>query len=332
MREVTVRVFQHRGIYHAEFSGGVRRSLKSRDKDEAMKTLDEVIRQLNYKMAEKTAPGKPTKLSVFMADYEKHRVGISKWTIKKDNLSLKLLIEAIGDILIADLDLKEIDSFKLACVSRGATPQTVNGYLRHIKAALHFALDRELIVKIPKIKMLPERKMDMVNRVLAPDAFKNILKTATTEDPMFGRYLTVLAWTGCRRREILNLEWSCVDFKNNVLTVKGKGSGGGTERRVPLMPEVKAALEPIQQDEGAVFPPWHPDTVSKWFLATARSCGTPVRLHDLRHSAVTYMLKSGIPIQVVQKIVGHAKLSTTQIYSHVLDDVMAREMAKLRFE
>lgn len=328
-QNIKVRVFQHRGIYHAEFSGGVRRSLKSRDKDEAMKTLDEVIRQLNFKMAEKTAPGKPTRLEDFKKDYERSRVGISKWTVKKDLLSLKLLIEAVGNIWIADLDSNEIDSFKVTCIARGATPQTVNGYLRHIKAALHFAFDRELIAKIPKIKMLPERKMDMVKRVISPTDLKLLLDTATADDSMFGTYLTVLAWTGCRRREILGLEWSNIDFKVGTIDVVGKGM---RERRIPMLASVKAVLEPIKKVGGSIFPPWHPDTVSKWFLALARFCGVQARLHDLRHTAATYLLKGGASLPAVKKILGHSNVGTTMIYAHVLDDLLAKEMAKLTFE
>jgi integrase len=329
--KVTVRVFQHRGIYHAEFSGGVRKSLKSRDKGEAMKNLDEIIRQLNYRIAEKTAPGKPTKLSEFMADYEKNRVGIAKMTIRKDNLSFRSLIDAVGDILISDLDIEEIDAFKMSCISRGTTPQTINGYLRHIKAALHVALDKELIVKIPKIKMVPEKKNRLSNRIIAPDDLKLILKTAMTNEPIFGTYLTIAAWTGCRRTEILGLQWQNINFKTKMMTVTGKGMGGGTDRDVPMMPPVVKILKPLKQDEGRVFPPWHPDTPTHKFVETVRACGVKARLHDLRHSAVTYMLKSGIPIQVVQKIVGHAELATTEIYTHVLNDVMKKEMAKLRF-
>lgn len=330
-QNVKVRVFQHRGIYHAEFSGGVRKSLKSRDKDVAMKNLDEVLRQLNYELAKKVAPGKPTKLSEFMADYEKQRVGIAKMTIRKDNLSFRSLIDSVGDILIADLDTEEIDAFKMSCINRGTTPQTINGYLRHIKAALHVALDKELIAKIPKIKMVPEKKLRLSSRIIAPDDLKLILKTAMTNEPIFGIYLTVLVWTGCRRQEILGLQWQHINFKTNMMMVTGKGMGGGTDREVPMMKPVVKILKPIKKDDGRVFPSWHPDTPTHKFVDTVRACGVKARLHDLRHSAVTYMLKSGIPIQVVQKIVGHAELATTEIYTHVLNDVMKKEMAKLRF-
>jgi len=190
-----VRVFKYRGIYYAEFSGGIRKSLRTRNKVEAMQTLEALKILIQKQMDAKLTPGKPTKLSIFRDQYENHRVGISKWTLKKDMLTLKLLGEAVGDILIDTLDAGEIDKFKLACVNRGTTSQTINGYLRHLKAALHFAFDRKLISEIPKIKMLPERKVDMIHRVIAPDDLDLLLETATIDDSLFGTYLTVLFWT-----------------------------------------------------------------------------------------------------------------------------------------
>ena len=68
------------------------------------------------------------------------------------------------------------------------------------------------------------------------------------------------------------------------------------------------------------------------FRELAELCGVSARLHDLRHSACTYMLKSGIPIQVVKEILGHSQITTTMIYTHVLDDIKQNEMKKLRFE
>jgi integrase len=104
------------------------------------------------------------------------------------------------------------------------------------------------------------------------------------------------------------------------------------DRCVPMMPKVEAVLNPHRKGFGRVFPDWHKDTTSKWFHAAALSCGIKARLHDLRHSAITYMLHSGINIHVVMEIVGHKNLSTTMIYTHVETGVMAREMAKMKIE
>ena len=76
----------------------------------------------------------------------------------------------------------------------------------------------------------------------------------------------------------------------------------------------------------------HADVLSHQVQKLFKACGIKAKLKDLRHSAATYMLNSGIPIQVVKDILGHANLSTTQIYMHVLDEIKIREMHKLRFE
>lgn len=324
-----IRIFKYRGIYYAEFSGGIRKSLRSRNKVEALETLEELKKLIQKQIDEKLTPGKPTKLSVFATQYEKHRVGISKWTVKKDMLTLKLLIEAVDDILISTLDSQEIDKFKRTCLNRGTLPITINGYLRHLKAALHFACDRGLISVVPKIKMLPTGKLDLIKRVIAPADIQKLLNMAMVERPDFGRYLSVIAWTGCRRSEIMGLRWEHVLFELNAIDVTGKGK---RERRIPMMPAVQAILEPIKKEEGPVFEPHHPDTLSKWFHALTLKCHVRARLHDLRHSAVTYMLKNGMKVEVVMKIVGHTNISTTMVYTHVADDVMAREMEKFRLE
>ena len=223
-----------------------------------------------------------------------------------------------------------ISRFKSICLSRGASPQTINGYLRHIKAALAHAAEGGLIDKKPTIKMVPVNRERMSERIVSPGDLKMILGAAEKRSPDFARYLTLLLWTGGRRREILNLTWPAINFdRRSVLLTKTKGR---KDRRVPLLAGAISCLEPVKKDIGRVFPDWHPDTVSKWFHEIAKGLGIKARLHDLRHSAATYMLKSGIPVQAVKEILGHANLSTTMIYSHVLDDVLQAEMGKMKIE
>jgi len=141
-------------------------------------------------------------------------------------------------------------------------PQTVNGYLRHIKSALTYALDDGLIDKKPKIKMVPEDRQSIAERIISPKDLKTILAAAYADDPDFGRYLTLLLWTGARRREAHELNWQDCDLDNKsapLTKTKGKRN-----RRVPLLQPVIDALEPVKKDIGRIFPQWHPDTVSKW--------------------------------------------------------------------
>jgi integrase len=322
-----MRFFSRNGVYHVEFAGGKRRSLKTSDYETAKGIFHALEKEYLKGRLLRLDTVKRISLSQFAREYEATRPGISKWTIKKDALTLKLFREAIGDCDIRTITSAKIDQFANVCLTRGAKPVTVNGYLRHLKAALSYAADNELIPKRPKVKMVKVNRESVAERILSPETLQNIIKTAT---PDFGRYLTVLLWTGGRRREILGLTWQAIDFtRKSVLLTQTKGH---KDRRVPLLPEAISALEPIKKDIGRVFPNWHPDTASKWFHALALQCGAEARLHDLRHSCAFYLLKSGVPIQVVKEILGHANLSTTMIYSHVVDDLLTAEMAKMKIQ
>lgn len=322
---ISMRLIQKRGWYHYVLNGKWK-ALRTKDLKEAESLFKEIEKEyLKGRLIQ--LDSRRMSLKELQSDYEEHRPGVSKWTLKKDMLSLKLLREAVGDIQVRALTPAKIDDFKRICLSRGAKPQSVNGYLRHIKSALTYALDNSIIDKKPKIKMVPVDKGMLGERILPPKTLEMIFSGAS---PDFGRYLTVLFWTGARRREALDLCWQDVDLdRGSVLFRQTKGRQA---RRVPLLPEAIMALEPVKKDIGPVFPDWHPDTVSKWFHALALSCGVKARLHDLRHSAATYMLKSGIPIQIVKEILGHAQISTTLAYSHILDDVISAQMSKMKVE
>jgi site-specific recombinase XerD len=324
-------MFKHRDIYHVEISRNKRRSLRTRDERKATAIFNEMKKeQLRGRLFD-LEKVKRVPLSEFTKAYLEYRENnVSAMTLKKDALSLKLLAEALSpSILIQSLNKNKFEEFKKICrlSKKKASNITINGYLRHIKSALTYALDEGLISKKPKIKMYPEA--DDLPRVLAPETINTIFAKIKETNLGDWRYFTFELWTGCRRNEGLYLDWQNCDLNKHTAKVRGKGN---KERLVPLMPPVIEALEPVKKDIGKVFIQYHPDTLSKKFHKYALDCGTMARLHDLRHSAATYMLKSGIDIRVVQKILGHKHISTTEIYADVLDDLKQKEMAKLRFE
>jgi len=81
--------------------------------------------------------------------------------------------------------------------------------------------------------------------------------------------------------------------------------------------------------KGPIFLQVHPDTHTHRFKKLALKCGIEdVHFHHLRHSASTAMLEAGIDLPVIQKILGHESISTTQIYADVLDNHMIDQMKK----
>jgi site-specific recombinase XerD len=100
-----------------------------------------------------------------------------------------------------------------------------------------------------------------------------------------------------------------------------------------LLDPVVEVLVPYRKNIGKVFLRIHESTATHWFKDLARKSGVhDARLHDLRHTAATHMIASGIPMRVVQEILGHANIATTGIYAHVIKDRIYDEMEKLRFE
>ncbi|MCE5336798.1 MAG: site-specific integrase, partial [Desulfobacteraceae bacterium] len=208
----------------------------------------------------------------------------------------------------------------------------VNGYLRHIKAALKYAVREGYMPKLPEIVMYRKAnktEAEYLERILTADEVKKVIKGAYDFDSEFGRYIEVLLWTGGRRREVLNLQWQGVNFSQNRLALEGKTG----RRTVPLLDRPRIVLKAIKKDIGRVFPDWHPDTVSHWLKAVMVKEGIAGhRLHDLRHTCATFLLKSGVSIEMVQRILGHAQITTTQIYAKVMDDLLQTEARKLKFE
>lgn len=327
-----MRLTKQRGIYYVEIQRNKRKSLGTKDEKTAKAIFREMQKEaLRGRLFDLDKATRIT-LSEFHEDYIAYREGLrdlSSETIKKDNLSLKLLFDATGNNL---LPLIDFEKFKNVCLTRGVSKITINGYLRHLKTAFKWAVEKTYLKKLPKISMykrLKKSETELFSRILEPDEIKNFLRKTYKRSREFGDYCLVTLWTGGRRRESLSLEYQKVDLKNARLTLTGKTGS----RTIPMLEPVKRTIGRNKKDIGRVFPDWHPDTVSHWAQEALKEAGIiNHRLHDLRHSCATYLLKNGVALEVVQRIMGHSQISTTQLYAKVLDSILKTEMQKLNFK
>ncbi len=131
--------------------------------------------------------------------------------------------------------------------------------------------------------------------------------------PDFRRLWVFLIWTGVRRREAHELDWSAVTLgPAPTIRVVGKGD---RERVVPLLPPAVDAMgEP--RTSGPVFQVGRLDNLTSHFKMTARRAGLPLaRLHDLRHTCLTCLVGQGVPLKLVQDMAGHSTITTTMQYT-----------------
>ena len=153
--------------------------------------------------------------------------------------------------------------------------------------------------------------------------------------------ILLLYGTGLRVSEVCNLKIKDIDFNRGVLTVKG--GKGAKDRIVPLsgslLKEIDEYLETRKDGSEYLFVEIRreekdkssPKTVCSLFKKYGNTANVSVTPHMLRHSFATHMLERGIDIRVIQEILGHSSLSTTQIYTKVTVEHLkkAQEKAKL---
>ena len=224
----------------------------------------------------------------------------------------------------SDLTLDAVDARVLADyvgdLGRGhrrLAPASISRRLAAIRACIRYTFGR---AAVPEATLSPRRPRRL------PDAPKlaeleELLELATGDSPLALRnraLLELLYSAGLRSAEAVGLDLADVDFEREAVHVRGKG---GKERVVPLGEEAAHHVACYLRDGR---PELARGAVDALFLsARGRRLDTSTvrRLlrhpHRLRHAFATHLLEGGADLRVIQELLGHSSLSTTQIYSHV---------------
>lgn len=253
----------------------------------------------------------------------------------------------------ADLSETDARNFILAFTKDGAKATTV---LRKIAAARTFCrfLQREeRIIDNPFSLLKGPRKAKTLPRVLSAEDVVRFLERPGIDfrEGRISEYaylqdramFEALYSTGCRISEMTAVKWGEIDFGRGTLIVTGKGS---KDRLVILGRPALAALAELRKKTEELNPalaeakadvfrsnrlirasPRFVERRMKRYLAEA-GLPTDVTPHKLRHSFATHLLDAGADLRSVQEMLGHASLSTTQIYTHVSIERLKDEYAK----
>ena len=217
--------------------------------------------------------------------------------------------------------IRSVQSDGLAAASVTRMLVSVRGLHRFLAAEGHRGDDPTADVEIPSLpRGLP--------KALSVTQIASLMDAVVGDDPVARRdraVLEVLYGTGCRISEAGSLSLGDVDLHDGLVRVTGKGA---RERIVPLGRCAAGALEPElwarRGDAEAVFLNQRGGRLSRqglWLVVgrhgDAAGIGSLLTPHVLRHSCATHMLDGGADIRFVQEMLGHASISTTQIYTRV---------------
>jgi integrase len=247
------------------------------------------------------------------------------------------LLPAFGQRYVASLRASDVEALRtrLAAVGRGANTITnVTGVLRRVLDEL--VADHQLAHNPAALPRRGKRPGRAPRKILPPthEEVDRLLAAASDEARPV---LELAASLGLRRAELLALPWGDVDFDARQVVVHESKTDAG-ERVVPMFGSARRVLlgqkarSPFGRPHDLVFPtiigtPHRPaDWARREFLGARARAGLrdTLRLHDLRHYAVSRLIAQGANVLLVSKVAGHARASVTlDVYAHLFEEGLA---------
>jgi integrase len=224
-----------------------------------------------------------------------------------------------GSRALASLTAEDIRHHRAAMLASGDyAPATVNRYMSALRRLLTLAVDEHKIDRHPmkKLKFLPE---PMKDRFFTDNELQHLQLSLSAAE---WRAVAFALGTGMRLGEQLGLTWAQIDWDSQTATLPMTKSG--KVRRVPLSQDVLGILREQFSESPYVFP--HPNNpllpadvrdTSKWFGERLTKAGiSGASWHILRHTCASRLLRHGVDIVSVSKILGHSTITTTMRYLH----------------
>lgn len=249
------------------------------------------------------------------------------------------LIPFFGSTRVRELDVRALDRFKSAQLGKGLSRKTVNNQLMVLRRSLVSAKEWGLISHVPTIKWLKAEKPKF--DFLTVEESELLLEATPAE--FYPMVLTALR-TGLRRGELRALRWEDVDFNTHKLVVRRafwKAKLGttksGRQREVPLSSQLELVLKRHRHLRG----PWvfcqengkalTNDVLKRRLPAYCRKAGIgrEVQWHTLRHTFASHLVVKGVPLKVIQELLGHATIEMTMRYAHLSESAHTEAIAKL---
>ena len=295
----------------------------------------------------------------WLRDYASQSVAESTY-VRYEQIIDQHFIPALGSLRLKEVRATHIQAVHTSFLEQGLSKSTVQQHHRVILESLKHAVEWQLIATNPAAGVRAPRPDRREFKVLKAEEVGRLL-SAAEGDSQLRVLLHVAVMTGLRQGEVRALQWADIDLDQGVIQVTRSArdypargvvfSGTKTHRsRRPIslaaatvkllrrqrvaQTERRLRAGPDREELDLVFSrpdgtPLRARKLHRDFKNVVASADlAPLRLHDLRHTAATLMLKNGTNVKVVSERLGHATVAfTLDRYAHVLPD-MQREAAE----
>ncbi len=280
-------------------------------------------------------------MEIFLKEYlatlklERNLSGNTVSSYKNDITSLLSFLEALSITDPSQVSKKELNSFFSSLNKTGLSSNSAARYYSSIKGFFRYLFAQNYIKENPMEKVSSPKLKKGLPLVLSINEVDSILSRPDTSDVLGLRdkaLLELLYACGVRVSELLGLKVSDLFFNEEMIRVFGKGS---KERLVPIgssaikwiteyLIKSRPMLEKKHKSENFLFLNKRGTKLSRmgiWKIVDkyVKDAGIKkeVHPHTFRHSFATHLLEGGADLRAVQEMLGHADISTTQIYTHI---------------
>lgn len=285
-------------------------------KDEAL------LYEKEYKRIQAEEPSKPpinasieTMSQMFFEYCGMHLAKTTARDIK--NCFANHILPILGKIKAESISLIHFHNYKKLRLEQKGSNRSISKEIAYIGSFYKWGKKYGFLSGLPfRIERLPYKRP--VPTVLSFDETIKLIKAATPN--IYKVFLLTLYNLGTRLDEARNIKWSDIDFENRTITVTGKGS---KERRLPFGNWLYEELQKLDPGAGYVFASKKTgkplQDVRKAIQRAKQHAGIQKRVypHLFRHSFATHLLDRGINLRVIQRLLGHAQVQTTEFYTHV---------------
>jgi integrase/recombinase XerD len=261
-----------------------------------------------------------------LAAYRADLVALSRWL-------------ALRNISIGETTRADLLGFIAWRVESGARPRSTARQLSSFRRFFRHGLREGAVKDDPTAQIAMPKIGRSLPKSLSEEEVESLLNAPLVTDPLGSRdrcMLEVLYATGLRVSELVNLMYSQVNMNQGVVRIVGKGN---RERLIPLGEEAVRWLREflggprgeilLDRSSDYLFPTRRGDRMTRqafWHIikryARKSNIAKELSPHTLRHAFATHLLNHGADLRVVQMLLGHSDLSTTQIYTHVARERM----------
>jgi len=256
---------------------------------------------------------------------------LSRHTVENYARDITALFGLAGNTPLKQLQVQNVRRFVAQLHARGLDGRSLGRMLSAWRGFFHYLARDHGYTQNPCLGIRPPKSAKRLPHALSPDEAGRLMEIAAT-DPLAVRdkaILELLYSSGLRLSELTGLAEDDVNLRDATVRVTGKGS---KTRIVPVGSHALAALKVwlpargklaragakalfVGQDGSALGPRAVQSRLKQWALKLGLA--DKVHPHALRHSFASHLLQSSGDLRAVQELLGHASISTTQVYTHL---------------